>query len=74
MNLKGFGKGSEGSSCGLIEVLSWHLPGRTEENSEKPFRIVGVLAEIQTEYFLNMSQEHYCYPKSCSIVRDPLQQ
>jgi hypothetical protein len=28
-------KGFEGTGCGLIEVLYWHLPGRTEENHEQ---------------------------------------
>jgi hypothetical protein len=38
----------EGSSCGLIKVLSQHWPGESEENHENPVRIVGVLVEIQT--------------------------
>jgi hypothetical protein len=25
----------EGSGLGLIDILSWHLPGGTEENHEK---------------------------------------
>jgi hypothetical protein len=30
------GKDVEGSSCGLIEVLSWHLPRGAGENHKKP--------------------------------------
>lgn len=29
-------KDLEGSSLNLIEVLSWHLPGGTEESNVKP--------------------------------------
>jgi hypothetical protein len=65
VNFKGFRKGLEGSSSGLIEVTS-HLSGRTEENNEKPFRIASVLTEIQTDFFLSMSQEHY--PLSSHLV------
>jgi hypothetical protein len=28
-------KDLEGNSHGLIKVLSWHLPGKTEENHKK---------------------------------------
>jgi hypothetical protein len=45
----------EGSSCGLIDVLSWHLCGGTKENHENLSRVVSVPAEIQTEYRLNTS-------------------
>jgi hypothetical protein len=47
----------EGSDHGLIEVLSQHLPGRTEE---KHVTISGILAEIGTEYLPKTSLEHYC--------------
>jgi hypothetical protein len=30
------GKDLEGSGCGIIEVLSWDLFGRTEEKHVKP--------------------------------------
>jgi hypothetical protein len=30
------GNDLEESSCGLIQILSLHFPGRTEENYEKP--------------------------------------
>jgi hypothetical protein len=30
------GTDMEGIGCGPIMVLSWHLPGQTEENHEKP--------------------------------------
>jgi hypothetical protein len=37
------------SGCGLIEVISHHLPGRLEENHEKPLRaLAGVTTEIGT--------------------------
>jgi hypothetical protein len=38
----------EGSDHGVIEVLSWNLDGRTEKPHQKPLRISGVLANIQT--------------------------
>jgi hypothetical protein len=37
----------------LIEVLSQHLPGETEENYKKSVRIAGVPVEIQTEHIPN---------------------
>jgi hypothetical protein len=43
------GKNLEGNGHGLIEVLSWHFPGGTEENQN----------EIQTEHLSNTSLEHY---------------
>jgi hypothetical protein len=44
MNWKGFGR----SSLGLIKILSWPLPGRTEKNHKEPpsFRTASVPAEI----------------------------
>jgi hypothetical protein len=39
----------KGSGRGLIEVLSWHLLGGTDENHEDR-RIAGVPAEIRTEF------------------------
>jgi hypothetical protein len=30
------GKDLEGNGCGLIEILSQHMPGETEENQENP--------------------------------------
>jgi hypothetical protein len=38
----------EESGRGLINALSWNLPGGTEGNHGK-LRIAGVLAEIRTE-------------------------
>jgi hypothetical protein len=46
MNWKGF----QGSSSGLIEILSWNLPGGTEENHGSP-------AEIQAMHVPNTSAE-----------------
>jgi hypothetical protein len=34
-------KDLEGNSCGLHKVLSQHSPEGTDENHEKPVRIVG---------------------------------
>jgi hypothetical protein len=41
MNSEGYG-----SSCDLIEVLSWHIPEETEENHEKP----SVIAKPQPRF------------------------
>jgi hypothetical protein len=51
-------KRSRSGRC-QIEVISQHLPGVTEENYEKPVRIVCVSAEIQSEHFPNTSVERY---------------
>jgi hypothetical protein len=48
MNLKGSGHG-------LIEVLSRHLPGETEENDEKPVRITVVPTEIRTDHLQSIA-------------------
>jgi hypothetical protein len=40
-----------GCGHGLIQVLSWHLPGVTEEKHES-FKISGILAEIPPMYNL----------------------
>jgi hypothetical protein len=46
------GKGLEGSSSGIIEVVSLNLPGETgEKYKEHQVRTSGVPAEIQTESF-----------------------
>jgi hypothetical protein len=46
---------------GLIELLAQNLPRGDEENDErKTVRIVGVPAEIRTEYFINTSLKRYC--------------
>jgi hypothetical protein len=36
----------EGSGCGLIDVLSWYLPGGDEESHENSVRVASVLAKI----------------------------
>jgi hypothetical protein len=48
-------------SRGLVEVLSWHLHGDTEENHENPVRIDDFQPENTTVYFPNMSHESYRY-------------
>jgi hypothetical protein len=50
------GKDFEGNSCGLNEALSWH---------EKPFRIAGDMAKIQTEHLPNTSLECYLQTNLC---------
>lgn len=51
------GKGLEGSSSGLIKVMSWHLAGGTQRNHKTLFRVLGVLAEyvsIEMHSYTNM--------------------
>jgi hypothetical protein len=53
----------------LTKVLSWHLPGGTEEGHEKPQgRITIILAEIQIMTLMNMSFTHYQYTISFSHI------
>jgi hypothetical protein len=40
-----------------LKVLSWHLPGGTEENHEKCVRMANIQAEILTQNLSNMKQE-----------------
>jgi hypothetical protein len=47
----------EGSVHGPIEVLSQHLPRRTEENHEKLTQEAGAPAKFRIEYLLNTSLE-----------------
>jgi hypothetical protein len=49
-------------------VLSWHLPGGTEESYKNPIGIAGVPDKIQTENPPNMSLEHYCYANQFNLV------
>jgi hypothetical protein len=44
------------STHGLIEILSCHLAGRTE-NYEMPVRMADVPFDIKTKHFLNTRQE-----------------
>jgi hypothetical protein len=46
---------------GLIEVLSRHLSGVTEERNEKPHSGHLLSAVIRTEYLANTSLERYSY-------------
>jgi hypothetical protein len=52
------GKDLEGSYLSLIDVLSWHLPGGTEENFIKVSHN-SILAKIQTKHLPSRSQENY---------------
>jgi hypothetical protein len=56
MNCKGFVR----KRSVLIEVLSRHSPGGTEETTKTSVRIAGLLAEIRTRYLPNRTQE--CQP------------
>jgi hypothetical protein len=51
--------GLEGSSSGLIGVLSRNFPGGTEENQETPIMLACVPAEIRNEHVGNTSLELY---------------
>jgi hypothetical protein len=51
----------EGSSYGLIEVLSWYLPEGTKENYEMFVRITSIPPDIRTQHIPNRCSEHYCY-------------
>lgn len=53
-------KDLEGNRCGLIDVLSLHLCGETEEKYKNPQS--SVLAQIQTEHLLIYVVDHYCTP------------
>jgi hypothetical protein len=57
----------DGKGRGLIETLSYHLPGGTEENNKKNLdHAAGVCAETQTEHFPNTSLRHSHYlPSGC---------
>jgi hypothetical protein len=59
-------KDAEGYGHGLIVVLSLHLRGGTEENHEKPVRIVAILAEFRTKHLLNRSLDFITKP-SCAM-------
>jgi hypothetical protein len=48
---------SSGSKTLIIEVISCHLPGGTDENHEN-LRITGVPVESLTEHLLNRSSKH----------------
>jgi hypothetical protein len=56
--MTGMGMDLEGSSHGLFEVLSWHLPEVTVENHEI-LMIVGAPAKIRTEYLPNTNLQRY---------------
>jgi hypothetical protein len=47
----------EGSIYGLIQVLFWYLPGKTEEHHEKSLRIAGISAEIRAKLLPDTSSE-----------------
>jgi hypothetical protein len=52
-------KGLEGSSRGLIEVLSPRFSGETEENHENSFGVATVRVEIQTDHLPNTTQRAF---------------
>jgi hypothetical protein len=45
----------ERNSCGLIEVLSKHLPAETGVNYENPVMIISAQPEIQIKHLPNKS-------------------
>jgi hypothetical protein len=49
----------EGNSHGLTKLLSWHYPGRTEDNYKNLSQNSWCLAEIWTEHLWITSQQHY---------------
>jgi hypothetical protein len=50
-----------------MKVLLWHLLGRTEENYEKPVKIVDVPTEIQTRPLPNTIHKCYCLSQSAPL-------
>jgi hypothetical protein len=54
MNLKNL----EGCGHGLVEILTWHLPERTQENNNK-LRITAFPAELRNEDLPNTSAENF---------------
>jgi hypothetical protein len=52
------GKDGEGIDRGLVEVHSWHLPGRNEEN----IRLTGVPLETHTRHPSNTSTKYVLDP------------
>jgi hypothetical protein len=47
-------KDLKGSGCGLIQVLSSHMPGESNKNhKKKTVRTASVPAKIQTDHLLN---------------------
>jgi hypothetical protein len=67
MELKRVGRDFKERGRGHIEVLSWNLAGRTEENHESQVRIASVLAEIRTEYLPNTSLERYSHTNKVNL-------
>jgi hypothetical protein len=64
------GKDLEESGRGVIEVLSSHSPGETEENHEKPsVRIGNIPAETRTKHLPNVSLEccRYTSPLNAAL-------
>jgi hypothetical protein len=62
------GKNLEGSGCGQIEALSWHLRIRAKKDHEKTLvRIAGVPAKIRTEHLTNKSLD-VTAGRTCSVV------
>jgi hypothetical protein len=57
----------EASGHDLIEILSRHSSGGSEEYHEKPVRIAIVLVEILIEHFRNTNLENYHYTNMLSL-------
>jgi hypothetical protein len=55
------GKDLEENGYYLIETLSRHLSGGTDEYHENSVRIACVSIEIRTEHLPNINLESYCY-------------
>jgi hypothetical protein len=53
------GKDLEGNSSSLIEVLSWHVPGGSEQLQKTSVIVAGVPADIRTEHLWNTCLDRY---------------
>lgn len=57
----------------LIEALTWHLPGGTEQNEVNHVRTAYVLAMIQTEHLPNISSVLLLQQPAWSVIVGPVQ-
>jgi hypothetical protein len=57
------GKIVEENNHGKPEVIFQHLPGRTEDKEEKPFRRIGALADNRTKYPLSTKEMLFPFRK-----------
>jgi hypothetical protein len=51
----------EGCNCGLIEALSWYLPGGTEKNYEITLEDICCPSQDSNEHFQDTSLERCRY-------------